>query len=705
VLSTSLLASAEVSASLAQSTLHQAIATLAGSASLSASVAVLLAEASSSVKLKAVWGLVLILGAVAGAGALVYQRQRSEPSREPRPPVVVAKTKGPSLHTPDAVKKGETMSVIGQVLDPQGKPLSATQITVLAGIQRLERWIGWSREQKVVGRSETDREGRFRLTVPRTSSLRNWVVHVVAVHAGFGLAWGSFDADADSPTITLRLKSEEIRRGRLLDLQGQPLPDAKLQIVRIQKEDAWWIALDGTRHMEFVWPKPIVTDKNGQFLIRGIGGVATATLLAEHENCSPDRLDLPAGETKTFVLTPARILEGRVLYEDTGKPVPHVEVGAWGVRGKTDENGHYRLNPARGPIREGEEDGLVMAYATEGAPYLNTQKAFHWPKAAIPKATVKHRIDLALPRGVLVRGRVTEKDSGNPVAGSYVIYKAQFDNPNAKRAEAGVQNFNNGRNAVTCGEDGSFQIACLPGAGYLTVEGPAPDYILNENGGYDRLFLGKRGGQPWLSHGFAAVDLRVGDKPTEIGFALTEGVTLRAAASGPDGRQVGDLQVFCKLQTFAASPVQIRGNRVELHGCDAEKEVRVMIFDAKNQWGATVEMSKKRAGDKPMSVRLEPCGSARVRFLDAEGKPLANFYPGLFLELAPKHGDLRAQTDQIFSPFRKSGPHTDEQGYCTLTALIPGATYQFGYTEIDSPFVAKAGEVLKLPDRIIKTRP
>jgi len=103
-----------------------------------------------------------------------------------------------------------------------------------------------------------------------------------------------------------------------------------------------------------------------------------------------------------------------------------------------------------------------------------------------------------------------------------------------------------------------------------------------------------------------------------------------------------------------------------------------------------------------MRVRLKPCGSAQVRFLDAEGKPLADFYPGLFLELAPKRGDLLAHTLPVASPFRKSGPHTDEQGRCILATLIPGATYHFGHAEVETTFRVEAGERLQLPDVVMK---
>jgi RNA polymerase sigma factor (sigma-70 family) len=672
-----------------------------------ASVVELLQRAKSAMLAsKAKIAVVFLLAATlaAGAGVWACRMLATTPpimqakTQAASSPPATAKTNGPSDSAAGKVEKPEMMSVTGHVLDPEGKPLTGARLTVLAGTQRVLRSGGLRREQQVLSQGTSDREGQFRLTVPRTSSLPNGEIDVVATHDRYGLAWQSFDADAAQPTVVVHLHPEQILRGRLIDLQGQPVVGAKLQIVRIYNGRGS-IALDGLRHIGFVWPKPIDTDKSGQFVIHGLGGRASVSLCSDQEQCAPQRLELTAGETKTYVLAPARLLEGRVLYADTGKPAPHVEVGAWGVSGETDELGWFRLRPTSGPIYNQEESGLVLAYAPKGEPYLNVQKEFRWPKA-----TLKHRVDLALPRGVSVRGQVTEKASGKPVAGALVFYQAQLNNSNSKRAEAGLNNYANGRNAVTSKPDGTFQIACHPGPGYLTIEGPEPDFALGENGGYDQLFFGKRGGQPWLSHGFAAVDLKLGDKPPEIAITLRKGVTLTATVTGPAGQSVGDLQVFCPLEGFAVSPVKVRGNRLELHGCDAEKSLRVMVFDAKNQWGATVETSKQNAGETPLPIRLAPCGSVRVRFLDAEGKPLAKFHPGLFLELAPKHGEFREQATQVYSPIPslKSGPHTDEQGWCTLISLIPGATYRFGHTEIETTLIAKPGEVLKLPDVVMK---
>src|SRR5262249_23921311 len=159
------------------------------------------------------------------------------------------------------------------------------------------------------------------------------------------------------------------------------------------------------------------------------------------------------------------------------------------------------------------------------------------------------------------------------------------------------------------------------------IEGPDADYVLRENGGQQRLFTGKRGGQPWRSHGFVALDLEIGAEPAEAAVALRRGTTITGEVVGPEGRPVGDLQVFCQPEGFNTPPVRVRGNRFELHGCDPEQSIPVMFFDAANLWGTTATLSAREAADKPVRVPLAPCGSARARFLDKEGKPLADFYP------------------------------------------------------------------------------
>ncbi len=49
----------------------------------------------------------------------------------------------------------------------------------------------------------------------------------------------------------------------------------------------------------------------------------------------------------------------------------------------------------------------------------------------------------------------------------------------------------------------------------------------------------------------------------------------------------------------------------------------VYFLDTKNQL-ARIATFSGRDFDRPVTVRLERCGSARARFVDAQGQPFAN---------------------------------------------------------------------------------
>ena len=84
----------------------------------------------------------------------------------------------------------------------------------------------------------------------------------------------------------------------------------------------------------------------------------------------------------------------------------------------TDQDGHYRIESAPGA-------SIVMKVfpPSEGADaYLMRGEL------VVPADSVASRVDFALPKGVLVRGRVTNAGTGRPVAGAVVHHQAHERN-------------------------------------------------------------------------------------------------------------------------------------------------------------------------------------------------------------------------------------------------------------------------------------
>ena len=108
-------------------------------------------------------------------------------------------------------------------------------------------------------------------------------------------------------------------------------------------------------------------------------------------------------------------------------------------------------------------------------------------------------------------------------------------------------------------------------------------------------------------------------------------------------------------------------------------------------------------------MRLAPCGSAKVRFVDGDGKPIAKHKPWVQLIVTPglpsneaiKEGKLSAEAVTLISQYLDDNePHAGADGVLTLEGLIPGATYRIKQArfegEIIKEFKAEAGKTLEV---------
>jgi hypothetical protein len=121
---------------------------------------------------------------------------------------------------------------------------------------------------------------------------------------------------------------------------------------------------------------------------------------------------------------------------------------------------------------------------------------------------------------------------------------------------------------------------------------------------------------------------------------------------------------------------------------------------------AAVNLDAKEAADGSPTVHLVPCGSVRLRYVDRNGKPLANFrtHVRLVLPLGPSEGEkgLLPADDidnyiDLAHPFHNTSPRSDTEGYLSFAALVPGVTYQIMWYDFKKEFTVKPGLHLELP--------
>ena len=296
---------------------------------------------------------------------------------------------------------------------------------------------------------------------------------------------------------------------------------------------------------------------------------------------------------------------------------------------------------------------------------------FAWTKGAVRK-----ELDIKLPRGVLVRGKVTEAGTNRPLAGSSI----QFI-PVRARGGRGVLS---GSQAIVASHgDGSFDIAVPPGKGHLLVFGPTGDYLLDSIGS-NRIFNDRPGGLRYYAHAILPYEAEAGEPPREVAAALRPGATIKGRVEGPDGQAVADAVIISALYPGS----KVRDGRFELHGVAPEGSARIAILDPAHEWGATAEVSGKPTGEEP-TIRLQPCGKAKARFVGPDGKPVARHQPIFEFVATPgpsqfsldekDRAELLADADYVANidgEHYGRPPSADAEGRIVLPDLVPGATYR-----------------------------
>ena len=475
------------------------------------------------------------------------------------------------------------------------------------------------------------------------------------------------------------------------------------------------------------WPAPVSTDQEGRFTIRGVGPGLSVVLSVDDSRWARQAFVVETNSTEksketSLTLKAARIITGRVTYADSGMPVSKAVVSIMAgesfdssfsvSKHQADDQGRFRILALGNYFH-------VTAFAPSGEPYLVVTRELDWPKGS-----AEQTVDLGLRRGVLLQGKVKESGTGKPVARATVVYQPRQVKGQPRDVLSGWQ-----ANVVS-DPDGSFRIAVIPGAGHLLVFGPSSDYVL-QGIGERELAYGESGGERSYAHAVVAYDVKADAKPVEISAALQRGVTVTGRVVGPEGQPVGDAQIITLLSVYPLQlawrgvyAIPVRAGHFALHGLDPEKPVRLDFHDAQHGWGKHLELTGNQAGKEPMTVRLEPCGKARARFVDAAGKPYVNRFPHLEIlaTSGPSAGSLvKADREQLAADAAyipnvdrvhyDKGPFTDSEGRVTMPCLIPGAHYRLSDSstlgtdkglQVRKDFTVGPGETLDLGDILVE---
>ncbi|MHC5545058.1 carboxypeptidase-like regulatory domain-containing protein, partial [Singulisphaera rosea] len=118
------------------------------------------------------------------------------------------------------------VSLVGRVLDPEGKPFVGAAITVLPDF-----YFGNAPEPVPAARAVSDAEGRFKVTFVKSSidsithSPEPWrSAQIIATAEGYGPDWEQVGSVVPGGELILRLAKDDVPiLGRVVDLEGHPI--------------------------------------------------------------------------------------------------------------------------------------------------------------------------------------------------------------------------------------------------------------------------------------------------------------------------------------------------------------------------------------------------------------------------------------------------------------------------------------------------
>jgi RNA polymerase sigma factor (sigma-70 family) len=677
---------------------------------LSASVAGLLEQASKTTALS---NFKIAALALTAAGILTVGVS-ALPRRYPAAPVISEQVKAakPVHAQPDRADAPKpvtaptpsttTMVVKGQVLDPEGRPAPGARLYWPRWPEVTDWYVFDSGQIDCPERGVTGHDGRFRLELPRSEVPpdRDYSC-LVAAAQGYGVD-GRQLPKGDSPAdLTLRLVKDHPIEGKILSTEGRPLTGVEVSVTNVsawpeERLDAFLAGLkrdwmqgwprDGRF---FYLPKPsrsTHTDRDGRFRITGVGTERLATIrikspaiaqtalyvatrtgldpapyneaaknqVQQHPNNYP--LPLLYGPTFTHVAIPGRTIEGVIREEPGAKPVAGVAIVvsaglANSVRTVSDAQGRYQL----AGLAKRKTYSLTIP-SDASAPWLGRQIAVPDTPGMQPI-----KVNVEVPRGIIVTGRLRDKVTGDGVRGSVQFEPLRQGKP----ASWGRDSPSYPESRTTTDDTGRFQIKILPGKGVLygsasaQARGPQGEPINI----YRRVRLDPADRTTIGAHFYEVIDVPDDAAALKRDLFVDRGKTLNVRIQDPDGKPLAGATA-AGIEDFGATAITLPGSDCLVYALDPTTPRRLLLYHSARNLAATLIV---RGHEKePLMVRLLPAATLTGRLLDPHGEPVVGADVGWDLR------DFMAGSAFVHL-YEKRGPvQTDKNGRFRWEGMIPG---------------------------------
>ena len=481
----------------------------------------------------------------------------------------------------------EKLTYSGRVLDSDGEAVADAEILYS---------VKYNLSESV---ARTAGDGTFRFESPRFE-LKEWErVSIIATHPDYALGWRNLSPQSTAD-VEIRLETPAIISGRTLNGDDAPIQNASVEIQVLFSGNPAPVGRESSLAMDVIPISPVKTDVNGEFVLGALPRGAATNLKIQAPGYAKQihHRILVDTEAIEFKLKREARIEGHLSYAETGAPVESATVALAGIhptegweQKSVDANGNYFL--------ENLPPGAYSLYLERG-PEGWTAAANAFIKLVEGQSV--SNIDLTLVRGGLITGRVTDRDTNEPIASHQIVFS---DTARPELQATGLQPFGHG---ASTDETGTYRFRAAPGRTLVLASAPQGYLNLGQIKRYVDVVEGES----------VVVDFQFSRGVELIGKVLTEaGEPVTGAWIIVQG---GSLREY--VQSDELGKFSVRGLRV-----GQKLSLKAEQTDIKLRGRAEVKVQP----ETPIEIRMTPYERVEVsgRVVSAEGEPI----PSVNIEL------------------------------------------------------------------------
>lgn len=580
----------------------------------------------------------------------------------------------PRTRIASAPPADDTLRFQGRVLDPEGKPVAGASIFVSHNFREYRPDPVAPRPRGISGA-----DGQFSLEIKKAdlptslyTEAWKWPL-LIATAPGFAPGF-QMRAETDGRWLIRMIRDDVAIEGRILNVDGQPVEGASARVISLSQHpsgslEPFFAAIDAGRpatqtqgEILAVWESDdvagsfskVMTGPDGRFRLAGIGRERLAEVLIEGPTIeshiervatrvmatrraperafsfAPDRIY--QGAKFEVVAGPTRLVTGLIRDAESGQPIEGALLTSNRpsdcryVHAMTDAEGRYRLTGLH--IRRDDigERAEILVTPPPGQAYA---RGSFWLDDGRDTKAVTH--DVALRKGIRIRGRTIDKATGKPLR-AIVGYLTRAGNTHLREYPA-ISEVRTGVPDLLSDEDGRFELVGIPGPGVVTARirdvrdapyrmGVGAESIRDRSviKGAD-VFVGGEGNWHIIGnfHVLAPIDPAPGIRELDLTLAFDAGSSIEATLVGPDDQPLAGAVVEGWFHFWDVPKGPLESATVKITGLAPGEERRILARHPALKLVGTKVIDGEAKG--PVRIKLEPWGVVTGRIVDPDGQP------------------------------------------------------------------------------------